>query len=64
MKYTFQDILIGDMFNTPIARWVKVSPFKAICVMSAIFPLGEIKEIDLDYPVVLLYSTVLRSDDN
>lgn len=62
MIYTFDQILLGDMFNTKAARWVKTSTKEAICVMSACFELGIIKKFNPEEEVILLYSTVLRTD--
>lgn len=59
MQYTFNDLLIGDMFNTMSARWVKTSVTQAISVMSTLHPLGTIRTFYPDKEIVLLYSTVL-----
>lgn len=59
---TFGRLCLGDMFNTMTARWVKTSPTEAICVMSAIHPLGTIKQFEEDDEnIVLLWSAVLKS---
>ena len=62
MKYTFGDLLIGDLFNTKSARWVKTSETEAIVVLSAMNRLGEIHKIPLDQGIILLYSSILRSE--
>jgi len=62
MSYTFGQICIGDMFNTKPARWVKTSPTQAICVMSAVVPLGQIQTIPEQTEIVLLWSCVLRTE--
>ena len=54
--------MIGDMFNTKSARWVKVTDATAVCVMSSVFRLGETKIIRSDEEVVLLFSSVLRTE--
>lgn len=59
---TFGQLCIGDMFNTKAARWVKTSPDNAICVMSSIITLGEIKQFSHDDDhIVLLWSAILKS---
>lgn len=60
--YTFGSLLVGDMFNTTPARWVKVSHDEAICVMSVVVPLGTIEKISQDHPVILLWSCVLNTE--
>jgi predicted phosphodiesterase len=66
MNYTFGQLLIGDMFNTKAARWVKISPDKAIVVMgNSDIPLhiGQIHKFDENEKnIVLLYSVLLRTD--
>lgn len=62
MKYTFENLLIGDMFNTSSGRWVKTSMTQAICVMSVMHRLGEIHTIPLDQRILLLYSSIWRSE--
>lgn len=62
--YTFQEICVGDLFNTKAARWVKVSDTDAICVMSAVHPLGEIRSFNSDMDIVLLWSCVLRTNQD
>ena len=57
---TFGAILIGDMFNTMTARWVKTSDTEAICVMSGMILLGEITEFKPDTQIVLLWSCILN----
>lgn len=52
----FSDIVEGDMFNTMAARWVKTSETQAICVWSALIPLGAIEEFSPDAQVIVLYS--------
>jgi hypothetical protein len=34
--HKFEDLIIGDMFNTMSGRWVKIFDNKAICVNSVI----------------------------
>ena len=63
MRYTFNDIGLGDMFNTISGRWVKTSIYDAICVMSAHHELGAIQPFDPDDKIVLLYPPFLKSDE-
>lgn len=46
---TFSDLNLGDMFNTKIARFVKVSNNEAIVVMSGVLTTGEITKFPDDY---------------
>lgn len=60
MGWTFGDLCIGDLFNTKAARWVKTSESEAICVMSALIPVGRISPFDIGRnDIVLLWSVVL-----
>lgn len=52
----FGKLIIGDMFNTAVARWVKTSEDAAICVMSSLYPLGKISHFELNENVIVLYS--------
>lgn len=61
--YKFQDLCIGDLFNTKIARWVKVSANEAICVMSAVVGLGSIDYFKADEDVIVLYSAILNYNE-
>ncbi len=54
----FVDLLLGDMFNTKEARWVKISPTEAICVLSTIHRVGHIKGFPGEQTVILLYSSL------
>lgn len=58
--YTFGELSIGDMFNTISARWVKIDDSRAICVMSSIHKIGDIKDFNQSDEVILLWSCVLR----
>lgn len=60
MNNTFGQILIGDMFNTKVARWVKTSETHAICVMSGVFDIGIFKQFSQQESIVLLWSSLLR----
>lgn len=62
--YTFSDLLLGDMFNTKVARWVKTSDKSAICVLSSCVFVGDIHVFQPETQVVLLYSTVLRASND
>ena len=67
MNYSFGELLIGDMFNTKAARWVKISTKNAICVMGSRghHYIGQVLEFqEDDKNIVLLYSTVLRTEFN
>ena len=57
---TFEKISIGALFNTQIARWVKTSSTEAICVWSAIYPLGKIIEFEPETEIVVLWSSDLK----
>lgn len=61
MNNTFGQILIGDMFNTKSARWVKTNETNAICVMSSLFDIGSFQKFDPKESIVLLWSPLLRS---
>lgn len=55
MGITFGDLDIGDMFNTKLARFVKIDDECAIAVMSTIIPIGNIRPFDDDCEVIPLY---------
>jgi hypothetical protein len=59
--YKFEDLMIGDMFNTMSGRWVKISTYNAICVMSSMWEIGHI--VNSSYfensTIILLYSSLL-----
>jgi len=59
--HKFEDLIIGDMFNTMSGRWVKVDFNKAICVMSSMYRLGYIVDSEFfsNSTIVLLYSSLL-----
>ena len=58
---TFNDLCIGDMFNTKDARWVKVEAGIAMCVMSALLPRGCFRAMDRDEDVIVLYSSIVET---
>lgn len=58
--FKFEDLCIGDMFNTLAARWVKISETEAICVMSATVRIGNITSFPSDFNVLVLYSAILN----
>lgn len=58
--FKFEDLCIGDMFNTLTARWVKISETEAICVMSATVRIGNITSFPSDFNVLVLYSAILN----
>ena len=53
----FSELCIGDMFNTKVARWVKINDYQAICVQSGLIKLGSIQDFNQQQDVVLLYSS-------
>lgn len=53
---TFNDLYIGDMFNTKVARYVKVTNSSAIVVGGTLMELGCIRVIDAETEVIILYS--------
>jgi hypothetical protein len=58
---TFDELNIGDMFNTKEARYVKISDTKAIVVMSSLYDVGTkmfFKGVVDD--VVVLYTTISK----
>lgn len=59
--YKFEDLMIGDMFNTHAARWVKIDVNKAICVMSSMYNIGDIFYAWQFHnsSIILLYSSIL-----
>jgi len=59
--YKFEDLMIGDMFNTMSGRWVKVSPNEAICVMSSMYNVGQLVHWSFleNSTIILLYSSLL-----
>ncbi len=61
--WKFSDLLIGDMFNTLPARWVKISPTQAICVMSGAIQLGSIRTIPDETEIILLWSCLLKNSN-
>lgn len=61
--HTFGELILGDMFNTTVGRYVKVSPTEAICVLSTMLPIGKICPIRDDMEVILLYSEVIQTQD-
>jgi hypothetical protein len=62
--YKFEDLIIGDMFNTMSGRWVKIDVDKAICVMSSIHNIGQIVTSNFfsRSMVIVLYSSMLVSN--
>lgn len=52
---TFGDLSPGDMFNTMVARYVKINYIDAIVVMSAIREIGAIIEFKEDHQIIPLY---------
>ena len=58
----FQDLSIGDMFNTKTARYVKIDEHRAIVVMSSVLDIGDLIYFHKDDDdIVVLYS---RSSDD
>ena len=60
--YTFGQLAVGDLFNTKMARCVKVSSSEAIVVLSGCVPLGDKVPISQGMNVVLLWSSLLSDD--
>lgn len=60
--YTFGQLCVGDLFNTKMARCVKVSSSEAIVVLSGCVPLGDKVPISQGMNVVLLWSSLLSDD--
>lgn len=60
---TFEQLRIGDVFNTKVARWVKVSSTEAKCVMSGVLPLGYVQSFRNDEEVILLQSGIPKEDE-
>jgi len=58
----FKDLEHGDMFNTKIARWVKIDDDTAIVVMSGIMVIGCTRVISGDTDVIVLYSRKNKID--
>lgn len=58
-EITFQELSIGDVFNTKSGRWVKVSDTKFMCIMNnGLNNLGDIKKVDeshKNFSIVPLY---------
>ena len=52
----FQDLDIGDMFNTKPARFVKTSDTEAIVVMSGVKEIGDKQTFTSEFEVIPLYS--------
>jgi hypothetical protein len=62
MKFKFEDLYVGDMFNTKAARWVKINSKEAICCVSdsPYFEIGCIENFeDNESTLIVLYSTLL-----
>lgn len=53
---TFKDLLIGDYYNTKIARCAKINDTQAIVTMSGILAPGTIIDAPPDTEVIVLYS--------
>lgn len=53
---TFGELCYGDMFNTKTGRWVKTDDKHAVCVMGALFGIGEIYQFAEDRDVIVLYT--------
>lgn len=61
-SYKFSQLCIGDMFNSTKARWVKVDKRCAIVVMSGLYNIGVVMQIDDDPEVTVLYSAILETN--
>lgn len=59
----FQNLCIGDLFNTKSARWVKTEENMAIVVMSAILLKGKEYVFLDEETVILLWSSILNNSD-
>jgi len=52
----FGDLKEGDMFNTKAARYVKLAgDNRAIVVMSGVYDVGSVRELEPRLEVVVLY---------
>lgn len=60
--YKFSQLMVGDMFNTKAARWVKYSGNKALCVMSSVVVVGSLRKFSDKEDIVVLYSSLLNTD--
>ena len=61
--FRFEQLCIGDMFKTIIARWVKTSDSDAICVFSCVAVVGEKINFNPKREVVLLWSSNADLED-
>lgn len=55
----FQELDVGDVFNTKQARWVKTDVARGMCIMSSLVPLGQYEKFNLNIEVEVLYSKKL-----
>lgn len=60
--YTFEDIGIGDLFNTRAGRWVKTSDTQGLCVMSTMLTVGSVHPFLGHQEILLLWSALLKTD--
>lgn len=55
---TFDDLCIGDLFNTKSARYVKINNREAIVVMPGMFKVGTIIDFsNTKQDIIVLYSS-------
>ena len=57
--HKFEDLIIGDMFNTMSGRWVKIFDNKAICVLSGMYKTGYIADAEFfkNSSIIVLFSS-------
>ena len=59
--FEFKELQVGDMFNTKIDRYVKITDDKAITVFHM---LGDIVDFPPDFEVLVLYSAKLKHKES